>query len=120
MLAVIAEKRGGIVFDTTASLRYKQHQEWPWLALYSTLLPCSPHKGQDIMKHELLSELGQYLVDGSLSDARVLEKLLRRPHCPSCPRHMCSRSVDRVLLIVAALPSFRCWRNLLRISDVTI
>jgi hypothetical protein len=42
MLSVIVEKRDGIVFDTAASLRYKQHQEWPWLALYSTLVPCSP------------------------------------------------------------------------------
>src|SRR5215470_17952995 len=38
------------------------------------------------MKNELLSELGQYLVEGSLSDARVLEKTAQEPRLPILPQ----------------------------------
>jgi len=38
------------------------------------------------MKHELLSELGQYLIEGSLSDVRVLEKTGLEPPLPILPQ----------------------------------
>jgi molybdenum storage protein len=38
------------------------------------------------MKNELLSDLGQYLVEGSLSDARVLEKTGREPPLAILPK----------------------------------
>src|SRR5215468_134404 len=38
------------------------------------------------MKHELLSDLGQYLVEGSLSDARVLEKTGQDPPLSILPK----------------------------------
>jgi len=38
------------------------------------------------MKNELLSELGQYLVEGSLSDARVLEKTGQEPPLSILPK----------------------------------
>jgi hypothetical protein len=38
------------------------------------------------MKHELLSELGQYLIEGSLSDVRVLKKTGHEPPLPILPK----------------------------------
>src|SRR5499425_2830391 len=38
------------------------------------------------MNNELLSDLGQYLVEGSLSDARVLEKTGQEPPLPILPQ----------------------------------
>jgi molybdenum storage protein len=38
------------------------------------------------MRHEPLVELGHYLVEGSLSDARVLEKTAREPPLPILPK----------------------------------
>jgi hypothetical protein len=59
------------------------------------------------MTRELLSALGQYLVDGSLSDARVLAQTGLEPPLPILPEANVLRSAGKVSSIVAGRRSFR-------------